>query len=319
MTYLTATLSGPQGADRIRKLARASRFTASLPVKMTIGSERVVVTTDWVEKLASAQLEARAWWEPSELQLGLRPRSDELVVLSIPCEGINIRTALDYVESLPFEVCAFGSVFFDEWINADLDRWAFSRGHIDHGWGCVFRGAGHDRLMSRRWLDFGPWRVIRRPDDTTVVQFHDLSITDPEEAYEQAKVGHERMGVSDTGGFIQQLHDDMFDRVKGIYFAEDHRLEIVIAPGIEVTQYEMKCAAALRLHGKLNPQGRGNPVEKIAYVFLDEAQARAHLHELWLRELECWVVDDKGKRRLDDEYRPIPEPPAWVQRLGAEI
>jgi hypothetical protein len=55
----------------------------------------------------------------------------------------------------------------------------------------------------------------------------------------------------------------------------------------------------------------------VAYVFVDEADARAHLHELWLRELECWLVDDKGKRRLDLDYHPVPNPPGWVKRLDA--
>ena len=77
----------------------------------------------------------------------------------------------------------------------------------------------------------------------------------------------------------------------------------------------MLANCALRLHHRLTP-GQPDPVDAIAYVFIEEADARAHLHELWLRELECWVVDGAGKRRLDADYRPVPDPPQWVKRLG---
>ena len=207
---------------------------------------------------------------------------------------------------VPFSVCALGSVFFDEWIAADYERWSFSRGHIMHGWGCAFRGAGHDHLVSRRWLDFGPWRTIRLPEDTTFVQFHDLAITDPAEAYEVAKVGHERMGVSYTGGFIQQIDQWMLDDARGAYTAHDRKLHIVVADGVEVPQLRMLNAATLRRHYRLNP-GEPEPVERIAFVFVHEGQARAHLHELWLRELECWVHDARGLRQVAaaDDLAPI--------------
>jgi hypothetical protein len=85
--------------------------------------------------------------------------------------------------------------------------------------------------LSPRWLDFGPWRVIRRPNDTTWIQFHD---TDPAEAYEQAKVGHERMGISPTGGYIA-WHDKNLRagaaEVSGVYQPDTQTLEIVVGPG----------------------------------------------------------------------------------------
>lgn len=209
-----------------------------------------------------------------------------------------------------------GSVFFHEWIAADYRRWSFSRSHIDHGWGCAFRGAGHDRLVSRRWLEFGPWRVLRRPDDTTVIQFHDLAITDPAEAYEQAKVGHERMGLSNSGGFIQQIEPWMLaDGGRGLYDPKERLLEVIVAPEVPVPQSKMLNSCALRLHHRLTKPAV-DPVDRIAYVFLDLDEACAHLHELWLRELECWVIDGDGRRRLDLDYHPVPDPPAWVRRLN---
>ncbi|NJM91185.1 MAG: hypothetical protein HC863_02735 [Myxococcales bacterium] len=318
MKCIIATLSGPRGADRIRALARVIHF-ANLPTKLNLENESSDISTNWARRLASARRDGQAWWEPPDLQLGFRPRSDELVSFSIPVDHVTVPAALAVIEPLPFELCSFGAAFFDEWIAADYERWGFARSHISFGWGCAFRGAGHDRLMSRRWLDFGPWRVMRRPHDTTLVQFHDLALTDPAEAYEQAKAGHERM----SDGFLHHNYADFMEDVRGLYLPERQRLEIVVPPGTTVDPENLYGAAAVRLYFHANPNAGGHrkpgsigPTKTVAYVFVDEAQARAHLHDLWLRELECWLVDDQGKRRLDDSYHPIPDPPAWVKRLG---
>ena len=101
------------------------------------------------------------------------PRSGR-VGLQLPDAFATIVEGLAWIEALPFEVCSIGSIYPDEWIK--LDGIGFGNMHSSHGWACAFRGKGHDRLVSRRWLDFGPWRVIRRPGDLTLVQFHDLDV-----------------------------------------------------------------------------------------------------------------------------------------------
>jgi hypothetical protein len=236
---------------------------------------------------------------------------------SMPDGFETIGQAIPLIEPFPFEICALGSVFFDQWLAAEYHQWGFASGHVPHGWGCMFRGAGHDRLVSRRWLDFGPWRVVRRPNDTTFIQFHDLAITDPAEAYEQAKVGHQRMGVDPMGGFIQGIDLDVISQVEGLYFADQRKLEIVVGPGNAVRQQDMRVACGLRLHHRLT-NVIDERIERIAYVFMDRGDAEAHLHELWLRELECWYVDERGKHRLDVDYRPTPQSPTWVENLAAK-
>lgn len=169
---------------------------------------------------------------------------------SLTVDQVTLPAALELIEPLPFELCSFGAAFFDEWIAADYERWGFSGRHISFGWGCAFRGAGHDHLVSRRWLDFGPWRVIRRPHDTTLIQFHDLGLTDPAEAYDQAKVGHDRM----TNGFLYVNYEDFMKDVRGLYLPEQQRLEIVVPPGETVDPYKLYCAAAVRhYHPTPNP------------------------------------------------------------------
>src|SRR5690606_11537282 len=135
---------------------------------------------------------------------------------------------------------------------------------------------------------------------------------DAETALEQAKPGHQRMGISNEGGFIQSryVYETDFD---GNYLSEDHVLEIVVH-GREVPQVEMLDACALRHYQAL---GAEQPLRNVRYVFMTEDQARAHLHDLWLRALECWAIVGGQKVRLDADYEPpTPEKPEWVKRLG---
>jgi hypothetical protein len=314
MFKFSMTISGTSIHAALDRLATTPGFAMTDPAEVSVDDKEVPIRRDWASDLKRAKVHARAYWANRRMQVGYRPKSD-LVVATLPDGFSTIDEALAILEPLPFEVCGLGSVFFDEWIKADFERWSFSRSHIDHGWACAFRGAGHDRLASRRWLDFGPWRVIRRPNDTTFIQFHDLAITDPTEAYEQAKIGHERMGCSDTGGFIQQIEDWMLADVRGLYFAEDRKLEVIVPAHETVSQSRMANACTLRLHHRLTRPAH-QLIERVAFVFFDEADARAHLHELWLRELECWHVDGSGKHRLDLDYHPTPNPPEWVKRLA---
>lgn len=92
------------------------------------------------------------------------------------------------------------------WGEPDRDRQClgprFGDGHYGHGWGCAFKGDGHRNLVSRRWLEHGPWQLVRGANDVSLVLFHDLN-ADPATALEQAKPSHQRMGISPEGGYIQ--------------------------------------------------------------------------------------------------------------------
>ncbi len=275
--------------------------------------DRDLSVSEWKEHLRRATGQCLVAWEKVDAQINYLPRND-LISFAYHDAFTRPEEAIALLETLSFGVVELGTTFLDQWIEADYRRWGFGRRMIDHGWGCAFRGAGHDRLVSRRWLDFGPWRVLRRPDDTTFIQFHDLAITDPAEAYEQAKVGHQRMGIDPIGGYIQGIDLDVIAAVQGVYRADERTLDIVIAPGIEVRQQDMRVACGLRLHHRLTKPAVA-PIDQVAYVFIDKADAMAHLHELWLRELQCWHVDERGKHRLDADYHPTPTPPAWVKAI----
>jgi hypothetical protein len=182
--------------------------------------------------------------------------------------------------------------------------------------------------------------VIRRPDDTTFVQFHDLAVSDPEAAWAQAKPGLERMGYSPIGGWaLTHVKDldrervgraiggalgehlrttkppDIAAKVGGLYRPDVRTLDIVVPQGNAVEQQHMLHACELRLFHRLT-KPTVDRIDTIAYVFIDKADAYANLHELWLRELECWYIDGHGKHRIDDNYRPTPKPPDWVKVLN---
>jgi hypothetical protein len=312
---LLASLFAPTPVRLLEAVARIPAFSSTLPKRLEVDDANPDVTPQWVKDLASAKLDACAYWENRRKQIEIRTRS-ELVTLSIPDGFSDLGEALSILQPLPFELAILGPIFSDEWHEAEYELRGFGRSAVDHGWGLLFRGQGHERLVSRRWLDFGPWRVIRLPDDTTFIQFHDISITNSVEAYEQARPGHERMGISPTGGYIAwHLSNLLKNAGKGLYDPDTRSLQVVVAPGIAVTQAEMICNAALRLHHRLTSPAH-NPIDRIAYVFIDMDDARAHLHELWLRELECWAFNEQGQKvRLDLDYHPTPNPPEWVRRL----
>ena len=304
-------------AESLRAVIQLNAFRTQ-PLRLRIDEIEHPINQEWPWEMLGATRHAFASWTPEWedwrtcWQLGIRIYSKRLTV-TIPEAFSTIEEALAILEPLPFAVCSLGTVFPDEW-GPDREQFGFGDAHLSHGWGCAFRGVGHDLLVSRRWLDFGPWRAIHRPGDLTLIQFHDLDV-DPDTAYTQGHPGHDRIGISDDGGFLQLPYPFVQD-VGGLYAADARTLEIVVPPGGRVEQARMQDACAVRYMHRIEAP-RERPIERISYVFLDDADARAHLHELWLRELECWVVDGGGKRRLDLDYHPTPVKPALVLALEA--
>lgn len=309
---------GDAGLTESLRAVIALPFFRSPPVQLRIDETNTTIDAEWPWEMLGAQRGALASWTPdvedwrSRRQLEVNTYSKRLII-GAPDVFSTAEEALTILESIPFTLCSLGTIFPDEW-GPDCEPFGFGGAHLEHGWGCAFRGIGHDRLVSRRWLDFGPWRAIRRPGDLTLIQFHDLDV-DPDTAYAQAHPGHGRMGIADDGGFLQLPYPFAQD-VSGLYATGSRTLEIVVPPGSRIDQARMQDACAVRYMHRVEPP-KEHPIEQIAYVFLDEEDARAHCHELWLRELECWVADGNGKRRIDLDYQPTPTKPAWVLALDA--
>lgn len=298
-------------------------FFAGTPRRFSIRQERQAETpSDWKRVLASAG-EGSAFLSPpgvpqsAECRIGI---AAGLVVTSLAPQAFStVEEVLRRVEPLPFTIAAFGEAWPEEWRGIEHETFGFANSHTRLGWACAFKGAGHDRLVSRRWLDFGPWRALSGHNDLTLVQFHDLGVG-ADEALGQALPGHARMGISEGGGFVQGpsaagkgIKYSPLERFpEGLYDAGRRTLEVVVAPGREVGQGEMLDACAYRLNKRAD---KATPIESIAYVFMTDSAARDHLHELWLRELEVWTVEAGPKRRIDLGYKPEPTRPDWVRNL----
>jgi hypothetical protein len=208
----------------------------------------------------------------------------------------TVEAVVDLLAGLPFDVATLPS-YGPQWqAEHDYRPPGFDGGHPPHGWACAFRGfRGHDRLVSRRWLDHGPWALHRRDGDVSVAVFHQPDM-DPEAALQQARAGHDRMGISETGGYLQDL----------IRYAEDDfpawdsdGVLRVVVNGRSVSQGEMLSACQLRRQRR-----HEQPTADIAYVFLDEGAGARSLPELWLRELQCWQISSGQQLRLDDPKNP---------------
>lgn len=304
---------GLAGSDLVaigRALLDAGLTGPGTPTGLSIDGRARKPTEDWLETATAAcRNYVMARWGKDGW---LRVDRDRLVKISRPGYDLAPRKLLNLLSSIPFTVGSTPSLH-PEWTNGALGEEylapSFAELHWGHGWACFFRGAGHDHLVSRRWPDFGPWRVLRGANDTTLVQFHDLE-ADARTALTQAKPGHERMGISDIGGYIQTRYQYAYE-LRGLYYAEQRKMHIV-AHGREVTQREMLDACATRRYQAL---GADQPLDNVVYVFVEEGPARAHLHELWLRGLECRTFIEGREVRLDADYRPPPTKPEWVRQV----
>jgi hypothetical protein len=216
-------------------------------------------------------------------------------------------------KKINFEVITIGNVY-SEWSNIDREIFGFGDRHGVLGMGCAFRGAGHTRVVSRRALEYGPWLVKRDEAlDITYIQFHDLD-ADANTALEQALPGHALMADPYEGIFIQTGYQILDEKFRPLYEADTKTIKIIVH-GREVTKAEMLDACATRRWQLL---GDNKPVERAAFMFMTEDEARDNLFELWLRELECWAIIKGVETRLDLDYTPPPlVKPQWVLDVEA--
>jgi hypothetical protein len=301
------------GGAELRALLAALRSSAllpeGLPLVFSINDRQQTVSADWFQQCMTVAKRGffAAWDENYESFLDYV--ANTIVRLGMPNAARDPSGTLSWIEKLPFQLASLeetSPAFLD---HPDYPGPGFSNLHYPLGWACAFKGEGHRRLVSRRWLEFGPWRLLKGANDTSFVQFYDLS-ADTETAREQARIGHLRMGYTDSGGFIPARY--VFTHpVDGLYSPDERRLRILVH-GRQVSQREMLDASAIRLNQPLHPE---RPIDTVAYVFAVEEEARAHLHELWLRELECRTIIKGHEVRIDSEYAPKPQAPDWVLAL----
>jgi len=307
---LSVSLTGPDIIALLRSVENLPPFNEKTPVSITVDNRAKKVTPDWIDKWAiSCKRDIMVYWGDNEEDF-ISYNKHGIVKASIHVFPRNAKAVLTLLSPSPWTVATFRSIH-TAW-SASTNMYLgsiFSDMHLSLGWGCGFKGEGHKRLVSRRWLEFGPWYLLHGSNDISLVQFHDLE-ADATTALDQAKIGHERMGISDIGGYIQSDYVYTHE-LSGLYEPEQRLLKIIVH-GRDVSQAEMLDACAARYYQVLGPT---QPIEDVAYIFMEEAKARQHLHELWLRELECRAIINGQEVRLDTEYNPIPDKPEWVRQL----
>jgi hypothetical protein len=269
------------------------------------------------------------WWSEYGPRLGMTlaaswPNGDELIVnksssiVKVKQTGYRLapQRLVETLSEIPFELASFMALR-EDWM--DAEPWgsysapSFADHHYKHGWACAFRGAGHARLVSPRFLDYGPWRTLRARNNTTLVQFHALDKDGPG-ALAQARPGHLRMGISEQGGFLSSRYR-MREETISTYSAAQRSLVTVVA-GRDIPAVELRDLAAARYYQTL---GAERPIDEVRVVFVEEELARRHLHELWLYGHRCLVADGTGERSLDAGYLPPPPAkPDWVTSLSNE-
>lgn len=295
------TVSGPDIGALLTALAALPAFKGP-PKQLHVDHQDAPVTSDWLAQARSRSTRSfRAEWSDDTSLSQL----DQCVLAKSPSLD-DLASLPGLIAGLPFELAVFWTPFGLDWKSAEYLPPRFADGHIPHGWACMFKGAGHDRLCARRWLEFGPWRLTRLPDDVSLVEFYDLA-ADSATALAQARPGHARMGITSKGGFLQRPYV-YANKLDGVYDAATRTYKIPVAAR-ELKSSEMLDACALRNEKRDDPQA---PISDVGFVFvMGEDEARPYLHELWARGLSCWAVVDGVDVRLDDRYTPPPPSPPW--------
>ena len=275
-------------------------------------------SSDWIEKwiVKAEKHDVTAYWGDIFDHKGFIIYNPKKQVTTIKINGFEIidpKNVIEIFSPLPWTVANFYDIF-SSYEDSEWDEYiapGFIDGHGGHGWACAFKGEGHNHLVSRRWLEYHPWHLIRdEENDISFVQFHDLD-ADPATALEQAKPGHRAMSMYGVGGYIGKTHPFSND-LRGVYLPDERNLRVVIPARKEITYSEMSDYCAAR-HFQAFSEGE---IDLLSFVFIEGKEAQPYIKDLWLREIEVSGFTPKGKEiRLDEDYQPDYQPPQWVKKL----
>jgi len=207
---------------------------------------------------------------------------------------------------LPIELAVVAPLH-EEWTDDDdFEYYGFGDRHATHGFACAFTSAGRERLVSARWLEHGPW-VVHTVGDVTLVQFHDAD-ADAMTALAQADPGRLLLSREDGSGYLPPAYHFEHE-LAGVYEPE-RRVHKILINDRSVSELELRDACAMRRDKRNDPD---TPIERVAYVFMQEELALKYRDALWLRDLECWAFVDGVETRLDEDYAPNATPPEWAR------
>ena len=252
--------------------------------------------------------------------------------------------SMQFLTSLPFTEVFFTMIHF-EWgweqalnqaLNKGVDEVCYSLSFPPATWALAFQGEGHKRVVSRRWLERGPWYVQRLDNDTTVIYLFDL-LAPFHQALPQLQASHQALDRDSGGGYLKLLYYAPLSIWNWEYFPG----EVTLKPKENTIRMEVKQDNPLLLRGftdlcamRLPPLDDcfyqlditkhrtdlqdSDVIQHIQCVFFSRELAEKYLYELWLREMECWWVKENGEEvRLDENYQPPPiKKPDWVAEFA---
>jgi hypothetical protein len=259
----------------------------------------------WIEPSLSAKQRASVSWdEEFQFYINIRNEDDQITEIIAGSHRLGLAYFLSMIQSQPIEVLCMAWEYFEDATNL--------MSHTRLGWGCLFKGRGHDSFVSPRWLEHGPWLLERYEPDITYVQLYDLT-AEGEAAWQQGRRAMERL----SDGFFTTFAIT-FIETQGTYSPADRTFSVVKTDrGITPVEMGQLCLIRATRRGHAT-----QPVDHLRVIFIEERDARRHLHELWLREIECWALLADGRRaRLDLDYSPPPRIlPEWIeQRQGLPV
>ena len=186
------------------------------------------------------------------------------------------------------------------------------------GWALFFKGPGHHCLPSRRWLTHGPWLHRQGPGDLSMIQLCDWEApVDVQVA--QASPGRAVFRGLDGNHSIYRAPEPVPTEppkhptrwtLPGEYDPERRLWRGPLESIDPLTVARLVSWKASHHHDPWEP------VDTFALELQPEV-AEANLHILWMCGFQVWVPDGASWRRIDDEYEPEPDPPAWVSEVRA--
>jgi hypothetical protein len=300
---LHVSVGGTDTSQLVADLQRVGWCPQVPPYEMSIDFEDLDDPLPLTEALARAQRQVIALWDdpPRKLDVGVGG--------VVQIEGVEIElavsSALEVLAAMPFDMAVFGSPHGILWRYPDVGepyRPPSVPGHMLFGWGAAFRGKGHDWMVSRHWLESGPWKLWRGPNDTSLIQFHGLDV-DATTALEQAKPGHADL----RAGYVQK--DFLFKtELKGLFDKATKTMKVIVH-GRTISDQELIEWCAIRRDGRDGFE----PFAKVAYIFMQEPEAQANLARIWRYGHEVWTIRGGNEVRLDTEYKPPATTPAWAK------
>jgi hypothetical protein len=298
----------------LRSLIREGMLPGGPPQRASLhGVKKSKLPDDWIEQLQLAGRTYTVYWPEDSSAYVAGP---DLVVISSGAYALDADRLTGQLANVEFDAGSFHSIHgWSDPAGPGYKAPDSTIGRAPLGFGLAFRGGGHGRVMSRRWLDRGPWRVLRTPNDTTFVQFHDLD-ADVSISAAQARPGH--MIASHVDQEPLPLRGAYLPgpvALRGTYVLPDRQL-VVSVVGRTISRCEMRDAVAARFYQLL---GTDQPLDNVVYSFLDKTELDQALPDLWLYGHEARLRDGTGWHRMDNKYTPPSyEKPDWVKQLGRD-